>query len=286
MGTRDGGYDMGLLYDENNKVSLASEEEDEVNPASDTSEKVDVATYLSKNQARKQAKYIRTVEKKKNNRKREQEKHREKYKVCRQNGGQAKGDVRRAQLERLSQSLLTGPKVCIDLQFEELMNDKELNHLANQLKRVYSSNKAAITPFHLHFLSLQKQSRTYSLCVDKNEGFANYLVTLEERGVTEVFDPAEVVYLSPDSDQILDSFDDTKVYVIGGLVGDSVKKNTSSQFSRGNQLRTCRLPIAEHMVRNEAGTYKQILTINQVFDILLNFHQTNDWQTALGADVP
>jgi len=48
------------------------------------------------------------------------------------------------QTSRLQDSLEKGLKVCVDLQFEELMNEKELNHLANQLKRVYSSNKASV----------------------------------------------------------------------------------------------------------------------------------------------
>merc|ERR1712001_212326 len=32
-------------------------------------------------------------------------------------------------------------KICIDLQFENLMNDKELTHLARQLSRAYGFNK-------------------------------------------------------------------------------------------------------------------------------------------------
>jgi tRNA (guanine9-N1)-methyltransferase len=241
---------------------------------------------LSKNQARKRARYLVATKKKKSNRKQEQEKRREKYKQDRQNGGLDKAFIRNAQLERLSQSLLTGTKVCIDLQFEDLMNGKELNHLANQLKRVYSSNKASLNPFHLHFLGLSKQSKTYYLCKEKNEGFENYVLTFEEQGLTEVFHPSDLIYLSPDSENILEFIDNSKVYVIGGLVDDSVKKNTSFQFSKEQNVRTCRLPITDHMKRQETGSYKQILTINQVFDVLLTFHETNSWNKALGTHVP
>ena len=55
-----------------------------------------------------------------------------------------------------------------------------------------------------------------------------------------------------------------QVYIIGGLVDDSVKKDTSREFSLEARLTTARLPIPEWMVRREGGSYKQILTINQV----------------------
>ena len=83
-----------------------------------------------------------------------------------------------------------------------------------------------------------------------------------------------------------------------------MKKDTSREFSLEAGLPTARLPIPEWMVRREGGSYKQILTINQVlgqsttvlvgvlnnamkvFDILLDFHQTGDWRVALTSHVP
>ena len=42
----------------------------------------------------------------------------------------------------------------------------------------------------------------------------------------------QVVYLTPDSDNVLRKIDPSLVYVIGGLVDDTVLKDTSSHFSR------------------------------------------------------
>lgn len=242
--------------------------------------------FMSKNQMRKQDKYLKTVEKKKQNRKFEQEKHREKFKLYRQEGGLPKAELRTMQLTRLTASLETGIKVCIDLQFEELMNEKELNHLANQIKRVYSSNKASENPFHLHFVNLSKTGKTYKLCCEKNDGFERYVATFEDRGVIELFNPSEVVYLSPDSEHVIQSLDPSKSYIIGGLVDDSVKKNTSTVYSEQVKIVTGRLPIPEYMSRSETGSFKQILTINQVFDIMLKYQETLDWKTALSQNVP
>ena len=40
------------------------------------------------------------------------------------------------------------------------------------------------------------------------------------------------------------------------------------------------------MTRGETGTYKQILTINQVFDILLQYHESGSWVSALHQNIP
>jgi len=241
---------------------------------------------LSKNQHRKQENYIRTCARKKAGRKAEQLAARARWREARRAGGPGKVELRAEQLERLSLAREGGVRVCVDCRYEDLMSDKELNHLANQLKRVYSSNKAASSPVHLSFISLPANSRTYQLCCQKNAGFENYAVTVEAAGAGLLFSAEEVVYLCPDSDNVLENISRDKVYIIGGLVDDSVKKDTSREFSLEARLTTARLPIPEWMVRREGGSYKQILTINQVFDILLDFHHTGDWSTALTRHVP
>ena len=157
-------------------------------------DKQKVGTQMSKNQMRKQAKFLRRVEMKKKGRKEEQKKVRERYKEERKEGGEHKEEVRRVQLERLKAALTGGKaaRVCIDLQFEQLMNLKELNQLACQLRRVYGSNKSSQAPFHLHFLNLIQESKIHRVCREKNDGFDQYLVTFDERGVQDLFEPAEV----------------------------------------------------------------------------------------------
>ena len=153
-----------------------------------------VGTKMSKNQMRKQAKFLRRVEVKKKGRKEEQRKARERYKEERQEGGEHKDDLRRVQLERLQAAMIDGKaaRECIDLQFEQLMNMKELNQLAGQLRRVYGSNKSAPAPFHLHFVNLVRESKIHRVCCEKNDGFEQYLVTFEEQGVQDLFEQSEV----------------------------------------------------------------------------------------------
>ena len=242
---------------------------------------------LSKTQQKKNAKHQRGLEYKKSKRKLEQVKSREKFKEQRQLGGPSKDEIRSEQLSRMEAAKGVGIKVCIDFQFEHLMIEKELNHLVNQAKRVYSSNKSSSNPFDLHFINLKKSSKTYSLCCEKNTGFENYPLTFSENGAEEISCEDQIVYLSPDSDNVLENLSPDSVYVIGGLVDDSVKKNTSLTFCQEARITSSRLPIPEYMCRAQSGgSFKQILTINQVFDVLLSFHETGDWSLALSKNVP
>ncbi len=168
---------------------------------------------------------------------------------------------------------------------------QELNHLANQLKRVYGANKASTWPFHLYFLSLKPEGRILRKCCEKNSGFLDYCLTFDGRGVAETFvddHPDRIVYLSPDAAEELTDLDPSSVYVIGGLVDDSVQSRVSWDYAQSAGLRTARLPIQRFMRRRSAESSggKQILTINQVFEILLTYYETKDWRAALSRGVP
>ena len=177
-------------------------------------------------------------------------------------------------------------RVCIDLQYETLMIEKELVHLARQLSRVYGFNKRSPTPCHLTFSGLTKNSQTFKICCDKNDGFANYLVDIKGESVNELFEPEKIVYLTPDSDQVLEDMSKDKVYVIGGLVDDSVKKNSSLSFAKEQKIQTAKLPIEKFCDRNDDGTFKQILTINQVFEILLSKSTGISWSESFSKVLP
>ena len=183
-------------------------------------------------------------------------------------------------------------KICVDLQYEELMNDKELTHLARQLSRVYGWNKKSNQPCHLSFCNLNPESKTYQICCSKNDGFANYIIEKCEKSVEEVagdkiVPKSSIVYLSPDSDEILEELSTDKLYVIGGLVDDSVKKHSTLSFAGSRQIKTAKLPIEKYCQRStQGGSFKQILTINTVFEILLSKFNGLTWDECLNKSLP
>ena len=174
--------------------------------------------------------------------------------------------------------------IAVDLQYEDFMSDKELGHLAMQLCRIYGSNSQHANPVHLSFVNLLP--RTLKVCQEKNDGFVNYIMHQTPKPLLEEFAKEDVVYLTPDSERTLDKLENGIVYVIGGLVDETVQKKRSLDVANANGLRTAKLPIDSLMSRGTAGTFKQILTVNQVFNILLNLRDGQDWIQALSHEVP
>jgi len=271
-----------------NTKSVATQEC--VRPTSPSSESylspTETTPILSKNQQKKEERLQRVEANKLRKRRLEKDRQKERVRESRKEGAPSKRDIKTHQISNLRQSLVSGTKICVDLQFDEVMSDKELVHLAAQLRRVYSSNKAAQQPFHLYFANFDKNGRSFKTCCDKNMGFQDYIVDMDSTGPLDLFDKDSLVYLTPNSEEVLDVVADDKVYVIGGLCDDSVKKDQTAGYAKSLGIKTARLPIKGYMLRASGGNFKQILTINQVFDILLKWKESKDWSKALAVGVP
>ncbi|NXC91857.1 TM10B methyltransferase, partial [Cercotrichas coryphoeus] len=103
----------------------------------------------------------------------------------------------------------------------------------------------------------------------------------------DLFPLETIVYLTPDSENVLEDIDPGKVYVLGGLVDESIHKQLTLRRAREQRLQTARLPIREYMVRapNARNYHCETLAINQVFDVLSTYYETRSWPAALRAGV-
>ncbi|XP_056225979.1 tRNA methyltransferase 10 homolog B isoform X1 [Seriola aureovittata] len=246
----------------------------------------------SRNVLRKQRNWERQLAAKKS--KRKEEKQRRKLNREQESGASAdcpqftKRVMKAITKERLAEAQTTGSKLCVDLSMTDCMSDKEISRLAGQLRRLYGSNKKAARPFHLFLTDLREDSRLYRECIRMNDGFLNYMMDITEESCLDLFPTETIIYLSPDAEEALETVDADKVYVLGGLVDESIQKKLS--FSRAGELsvRTARLPIDEFMVKknNAKNFHSKILAVNQVFDILLTFCDTGSWSDALQAWFP
>ncbi|XP_054916244.1 tRNA methyltransferase 10 homolog B isoform X2 [Poeciliopsis prolifica] len=205
----------------------------------------------SKNVLRKQRHWERQLAAKKS--KRKEEKQRRRLNRARESGG----DTDAAQLtkrvmkaitkERLAEARSTGRKLCVDLSMTDCMSDKEISRLAGQLRRLYGSNKRATRPFHLFLTDLRDGSRLYRECVRMNDGFLGYAMEITEESCLDLFPSESVVYLTPDAQEALQTVDADKVYVLGGLVDESIQKKLSLSRAAELSVRTARLPVDEYM---------------------------------------
>lgn len=195
-------------------------------------------------------------------------------------------------------------QVCVDCAFAEQMTAKEIGSLAIQLRYCYSENRHNPHPCRLAATSVTGATlghlqnvagfaewgrRGFTVTSDSMEQYYG----LPEAGpATDEHEQADddddrqkrgnldnVVYLTSDSDTVLHDLDDTKIYVIGGIVDRNRLRRATLDRATALGVATARLPIDEHL---ELGGVTRVLTVNSVFELLLQFRQHNrDWKKAL-----
>ncbi|KAK2515910.1 tRNA methyltransferase 10 homolog B isoform X1 [Columba livia] len=199
-------------------------------------------------------------------------------------GGAARAALAR---ERLLEARAAGPRLCVDLGVAARMSHKETSRLASQIRRLYGANRRAEKPFWLYLTEFVAGSLIYEECFRMNDGFSSYLMDTTEESYLDLFPSDAIVYLTPDSENVLEDIDPNKVYVLGGLVDESIHKKLTLRRAEEQSLRTARLPIREYMVKaaNSKNYHSETLAINQVFDVLLTYRETRSWPVALKAGV-
>ncbi|XP_039269830.2 tRNA-dihydrouridine(16/17) synthase [NAD(P)(+)]-like [Styela clava] len=255
---------------------------------------------LSRNQQRRLLRYQRKVETLKFKRKSERERRKEKRAVEKLNDLTLEScpSPRTHSTSKLAKSLINcrlkeamqcidSLKVCVDLSWTNSMNNKEVSKLAGQIGRLYGSNRKASSPASLYFTGFSSDSHLYQECTRKHNGFENYKITVTENSFLSLFDKENLIYLSPDAEIELDAVDASHIYILGGLVDETVRKQLTNDRASEIRISCRRLPIHTYMHRSgHHHSYSTVLAINQVFDILLSYYCTKNWREALMKGMP
>jgi tRNA (guanine9-N1)-methyltransferase len=193
-------------------------------------------------------------------------------------------------------------KVVIDLDFEEFMTDDEIAKAAKQCKHVYGMNRKSENPCQLYMSSVKGKIRD-RFAITCN-GFENWDAHISQLDYIDMLISPEsehaaeqaasdkirqnIVYLTgdadeslPDSEEILK--DESKIFVIGGLVDHNRHKSLCFTRAKERQIKTAKLPISENLKLCQ----RHILSTVTVFDILLNVlggHKS--WRDSLIAAIP
>ncbi|KAF2731088.1 hypothetical protein EJ04DRAFT_410777, partial [Polyplosphaeria fusca] len=217
--------------------------------------------------------------------------------------------------ERSERKALLGTQVPItvifDCGFEDLMYDNELKSLGVQITRSYSDNRKAKYQSHLAISSfggkmkerfdgiLAKQYTSWKGVRFFPEDFVDVAEKARQwmagagggviEGALEQHDDSngedaqgEIVYLSSDSDATLDRLKPNSTYIIGGLVDKNREKGLCHKRACSRGIKTAKLPIGEFMKMNS----RQVLTTNQVMEIMLNWLESGDWGKAFMEVIP
>lgn len=111
--------------------------------------------------------------------------------------------------ERLTNALTNGLKVCVDLSFEEIQDDRELSSLAKQLAVAYGFLKKQQKPAHLHVCGLVPSSSIYSKL--QQQGFESWIISRHSELPWDIYPKSNIVIMSPDASEPLETVESDKV---------------------------------------------------------------------------
>ncbi|KAK6932867.1 tRNA methyltransferase TRMD/TRM10-type domain [Dillenia turbinata] len=193
-----------------------------------------------------------------------------------------RSEEREKKIERLTRAREEGgQKIVVDLEFSHLMAPNEIHSLVQQIMYCYSVNGRCAAPGHLWLTGCTGEIGQQ---LHKLPGFDKWLIEKESKSYIEVLQDQKekLVYLTPDSETILDDLDPKNIYIVGGLVDRNRWKGITMKKATDQGIQTAKLPIGNYLKLSSS----QVLTVNQVVEILLKFLETRDWKTSFFQVIP
>ena len=167
----------------------------------------------------------------------------------------------------------------IDLAFEDKMTGKEVKSNVQQIMYTYGCNKRCSRPFKITLCDFHGETQK---ALENVSGFEAWSLQKDSRPYIEVFKKEELVYLTADSPHTIDSFDPSKVYVVGGIVDRNRYKGLTFDKATKQGIQTAKLPIGEFLELSS----REVLTTNHVLAIMLNYNESGDWCDAFQKVIP
>ncbi|CAL4885113.1 unnamed protein product [Urochloa decumbens] len=193
-----------------------------------------------------------------------------------------RAEERGARAERLRRAAEgAGQKVVLDLEFADLMRPNEIHSLTQQIMYCYAVNGRSANPAHLWLTGCSGEMATH---LQRIPGYDKWIIEKAAKPYLEAFEDRKenLVYLTADAETVLDDLDMSKIYIIGGLVDRNRWKGITQKKAAEQGIQSAKLPIGNYLKMSSS----QVLTVNQVFEIMLKFVETRDWKTAFFHVIP
>lgn len=181
----------------------------------------------------------------------------------------------------------SGITIALDCAFDDLMNEKEIVSLSNQITRAYSSNRREdhcaniiVTSFNRRL----KERFDEGLKGCNYEQWKNFEFSPTEEGVItgSNVDKSKLVYLTADTEDKLETLDPGMTYIVGGIVDKNRHKLLCYNKAKELGITAKRLPISEYI--NLAG--RKVLTTTHVVQLMLKYFDNHDWKEAFEYVLP
>ncbi|BBH00621.1 hypothetical protein Prudu_010657 [Prunus dulcis] len=175
-----------------------------------------------------------------------------------------RSEERERNTERLSRAKECGQKIVIDLEFSHLMTPAEINSLVQQIMYCYAVNKRCREPGHLWLTGCKGEMGTQ---LKRLPGFDNWIIEKEDRSYMEALEDEK------------QNLQDIHCWGAGG--SESVERDHHEE-SRGAGHSNGKASHSNYLNMSSS----QVLTVNQVIEILLKFLETKNWKDSFFQVIP
>jgi tRNA (guanine9-N1)-methyltransferase len=204
-------------------------------------------------------------------------------------GGEYKDVTQRKRLKKAAfvSSCEANFHIIIDCNWESDHNDSALKSLTQQVMYCYGINRKQERPVIMHLSGLGPRSTanldkiTFRNWTGVTYSSQDYIEN-QQYSVKAVEGCKQLVYLTSDAEETLHSLDINCAYIIGGIVDRNRLKGATYRKATAQGVRTAKLPIQKYFQLRATP----VLAVNHVFDILLHFAHSGEWEGALEYALP
>lgn len=211
------------------------------------------------------------MQEKKQRKKEKRERGEVKEQVTNPIGKKVHREILRKQIEK-------APKIIIDASFHDTLEDKTLKSLVNQFCHCHALQRKSENPLNLTITGINDKIKEL---IEERDG-KKWLLKYTKDNFLDSIDREKVIYLSGDAEEEMEEFDESKIYIIGGLVDHNNFKNITLEKSYKEKIKSLKFPLRKYVKLKGSP----ILTVNQCFEILLRLHNKEGWEETLLKTIP
>uniref|UniRef100_A0A7E4VGX7 SAM-dependent MTase TRM10-type domain-containing protein n=1 Tax=Panagrellus redivivus TaxID=6233 RepID=A0A7E4VGX7_PANRE len=183
------------------------------------------------------------------------------------------------------------PTIAVDCRFLPYLTKRAQGLTSVQFAYLLAENKRTPSPWPLYLVNWDFEDAAFKKAQEKHLGTLSSARSLSgfvtTDNYTSLFPPEDIVYLSPDADEPLESVEADKCYVIGGIVDRVAEKGipqfASLETSQADGVTARRLPLDEFIDWKSGNKF---LTLVTVMKMLRTNFEVGDWKTAIETNVP
>lgn len=170
----------------------------------------------------------------------------------------------------LNFALNFGQDFVIDLDLPYEMEDKEVRSLHSQMEEIYRTNRWLWEPYKIHLCGYNADNQVMNNLVSSLE---SQLWHVTPECFTHVFPPERLVYLSPDSPNVLTEYSQDDVYILGALIDKRIPKKYTYDKAQRLGIRSARLDLGTylHLTRQKLP----YLAFSDVFQVMIDARDTD-----------